>query len=95
MESILVEKNASSMKLDVMGVYDWATWEKEVSEFPWEYNMTETAYIIDGKAIVTPEEGEPVEIERGDLVIFPKGMKCTWKILEDIEKHYNFSEDSI
>lgn len=92
MEQILVEKNASSMKLEVMGVFDWATWEKEISEFPWTYQMTETCYIIDGEAIVTPDDGEPVTIERGDLVIFPKGMSCTWKIIEAIEKHYNFSE---
>lgn len=92
MEQILVEKNVSSMKMDVLGVFDWATWEKEVSEFPWEYKMTESCYIIEGKAIVTPDGGEPVEIERGDYVIFPKGMKCTWKIIEDIEKYYNFSD---
>ena len=92
MDKILVEKNASSMKMDVLGVYDWATWEKEVSEFPWEYKMTESCYIIDGEAIVTPEDGEPVTIERGDYVIFPKGMKCTWKIIEPIEKYYNFSD---
>lgn len=92
MEQILVEKNASSMKLEVMGVYDWATWEKEISEFPWTYQMMETCYIIDGEAIVTPDGGEPVKIERGDLVIFPKGMSCTWKIIEPVEKHYNFSE---
>ncbi len=92
MDKILVEKNASSMKMDVLGVYDWATWEKEVSEFPWEYKMTESCYIIDGEAIITPEDGEPVTIERGDYVIFPKGMKCTWKIIEPIEKYYNFSD---
>ena len=92
MDKILVERNVSSMKMEVMGAFDWAIWEKEVSEFPWEYKMTETCYLVEGHAIVTPEEGEPVEIQRGDLVIFPKGMKCTWKILEAVEKHYNLSD---
>ena len=46
LDKILVEKNASSMKMDVLGVYDWATWEKEVSEFPWEYSEEETCYIL-------------------------------------------------
>jgi len=91
-DKILVEKNVSSMKMEVMGVFDWALWEKEVSEFPWTYNMTETCYIVEGEAIVTPDGGEPVTIERGDLVIFPKGMSCTWKITDPIEKHYNLSE---
>lgn len=92
MDQILVEKNVSSMKMEVMGVFDWAIWEKEVSEFPWEYKMMETCYLVEGHAIVTPENGEAVEIQRGDLVIFPKGMKCTWKITEAVEKHYNLSE---
>lgn len=66
-------KNVSSMKMEVMGVFEWAIWEKEISEFPWEYQMTESCYITEGEAIVTPEGGEPVTIERGDYVIFPKG----------------------
>jgi len=93
MEQILVEKNASSMKLEVMGVYDWATWEKEISEFPKTYKMTETCYFVEGEVIVTPDGGEPIKMGRGDLVIFPKGTSCTWKILEAVEKHYNFSDD--
>jgi uncharacterized cupin superfamily protein len=24
----------------------------------------------------------------GDMVHFPKGMNCVWKIIEPIEKHY-------
>ena len=92
MDQILVEKNVSSMKMEVMGVFEWAIWEKEISEFPWEYKMTESCYLVEGEAIVTPEGGEPVHIERGDYVIFPKGMKCTWKIIDAVEKHYNLSE---
>lgn len=92
MDQILVEQHASSMKLEVMGVYDWAIWEKEVSEFPWTYEMNETCYFVEGEVIVTPDGGEPVKMGRGDLVIFPKGMSCTWKILEAVEKHYNLSE---
>jgi len=91
-DQILVEKKVSSMKMEVMGVFDWAIWEKEVSEFPWTYEMTESCYFVEGEAIVTPEGGEPVHMGRGDYVIFPKGMKCTWKILDAVEKHYNLSE---
>ena len=69
-------------EVESKGISSWPIWEKEVSEFPWEYKMTESCYIIEGEATVTPEDGEPVLIERGDYVIFPKGMKCTWKITE-------------
>lgn len=92
MDQILVEQHASSMKLEVMGVYEWLVWEKEISEFSWTYEKAETCYFIEGEVIVTPDGGEPVKMGRGDLVIFPKGMSCTWKILEAVEKHYNLTE---
>lgn len=90
MDQILIEHNPSEAKLDVMGIYGWPTWSKEVSNFPWSYDRQETCYILEGEVIVTPDGGEPVEIVAGDLVTFPKGMSCTWDIKEDIKKHYNF-----
>lgn len=91
MENISVEHNPSPAKLEVMGVYDWPIWEKEISTFPWTYDSTETCYILDGEVEVTPENGAPVTIREGDLVIFPKGMRCTWNIHHAIRKHYDFS----
>ncbi len=89
MDHIIIEHRLSPAKLDVLYVEDWPTWSKEVSEFDWVYDKTETCYIVEGRAIVTPENGEPVPIESGDMVTFPKGMKCRWEIIEDLEKHYN------
>ena len=92
MDSIIIEHKVSPAKLDVLYVEDWPIWEKEVSEFEWEYDKSETCYIVEGEAIVTPVDQEPVTITEGDMVTFPKGMKCTWKITEAIEKHYSFGE---
>lgn len=89
MPTILCEHNPSPAKLDVLGVPDWPTWKKEASRFAWTYSATETCYIVSGRAIITPETGEPVEIKAGDLVSFPAGLNCTWDILEDIEKHHD------
>ena len=25
---------------------------------------------------------------KGDYVVFPKGISCTWKVLEPVKKHY-------
>ena len=67
----------------------WPIWEKEESEFSWEYDEKETCLILNGKALVhTPQER--VEFGKGDFVIFPKGLKCTWKIEQKIKKHYKF-----
>ena len=90
MDQILIEHNPSEAKLDVMGIYNWPIWKKEASTFPWTYDQQETCYILQGEVVVTPDGGEPVEIVRGDLVTFPKGMTCTWEIKQDIKKHYIF-----
>ena len=90
MNSILCEHKASPMKLEVLGVFDWPIWKKEVSKFPWHYDQQETCYFIRGKVIVTPEGGEPQNFGRGDLVTFPAGLSCTWEVLEPVEKHYDF-----
>jgi uncharacterized cupin superfamily protein len=88
---ILVEHNPSPAKLEVMGVFDWPTWSKEVSKFPWHYDQQETCYLLAGEVTVTPDGGEPVKFCAGDLVIFPAGLSCTWDIHEAVEKHYDFS----
>jgi uncharacterized cupin superfamily protein len=88
---ILIEHNPSPAKLEVMGVYDWPIWTKEVSSFPWKYDQQETCYLLAGQAIVTADGGKSVEFGAGDLVIFPAGLSCTWDIREAVEKHYEFS----
>jgi len=90
MDQILVEHNPSPAKLEVIGVYDWPIWNKEVSTFPWTYDQKETCYILEGEVVVTPEGGAPVTIKESDLVIFPAGMSCTWEIREPVSKHYKF-----
>lgn len=90
MEQIIFERDPSPEKLEMIGVYDWPIWEKEVSSFPWTYDSQETCYLLNGRVVVTPENGEPVELKAGDLVTFPKGMNCTWDIKEAIRKHYQF-----
>ncbi len=90
MSEIKVEHNVSEEQLKEKGILDWPIWTKEQSEFPWSYDSSETCYFLEGDVVVTPEGGEPVEMGKGDLVTFPKGMSCTWKIRKDVRKHYSF-----
>ena len=90
MTQIKVEKNPDQKRLQELGVYDWSIWTKEASEFPWTYDESETCYFLEGEVVVSPEEGEPVEVGKGDLVTFPKGMSCTWKIKKNVKKHFIF-----
>ena len=90
MAQVNVIRNPEESELRKLGVRDWPIWTKEVSEFPWHYADPEICYFLEGDVVVTPEDGEPVEIGKGDLVSFPKGMSCTWKVRKDVKKHYKF-----
>ena len=90
MGQIKVEK-ATEEKLKELNVDSWSGWDCDPSEFPWEYSSNETAYVQKGKVIVIEEDGTQVEINAGDIAYFPKGLKCTWKVIDRIEKVYNFN----
>ena len=63
-----------------------------MSKFNWSYDSTETSYVVKGKVTVTPTNGgAAVNIEAGDMVVFPEGLSCVWQVTEPILKHYNFS----
>lgn len=71
----------------------WDCWEKEESEFPWKYYATETCLILKGSATIKDHTGYELRIGEGDLVTFPKGLECTWKIHFRIEKKYTFHKN--
>lgn len=88
MGNIKIERNPPQNRLKALGVLHWPIWTKEASEFPWSYDTEETCYFLEGEVAVTPEGGGPVQMGRGDLVTFPRGMSCTWKIRKAVRKHY-------
>ena len=90
MNAININHKPATDKLDKLGVKNWPIWEKEESEFPWHYDETETCLLLEGDVTVTPDGGQPVRFGAGDLVTFPQGMSCTWKIHKAVRKHYRF-----
>ncbi|MBT9313413.1 cupin domain-containing protein [Leptothoe kymatousa] len=90
MSEITVNSQPQSSELETMGVFSWPIWQKDVSEFPWHYDESETCYFLEGQVTVTPSDGAPVSMGKGDLVTFPAGMSCTWRIDGAVRKHYSF-----
>ncbi len=90
MSKIKVERQPGEARLNELGVSGWPIWTKEASEFPWTYGETETCYLLEGEVTVTCQDGETASFGKGDLVIFPEGLSCTWKIRKEVRKHYRF-----
>lgn len=70
---------------------EWSTWGCEVSNFDWEYFDTETCYIIEGEVDVKTDTGV-ANIKAGEMVTFPKGLKCVWDVKKPIRKVYTFGD---
>lgn len=67
----------------------WPIWTCDISEFDWEYSEQESCYLLEGEVEVY-SDFETVKFGAGDFVVFPKGLKCRWKVLRPVRKYYTF-----
>ena len=86
----IIVKKPSRQELEDTGVQSWPVWEKEESTFDWYYDDRETCYFLEGDVEVSLPDGTAVSMGKGDLVVFPEGLRCTWYIKKKVRKHYNF-----
>ena len=73
-----------------MGVLSWPIWTCDVSEFDWEYEQKESCLLLEGEVEVKTAI-ETVNFSAGDFVVFPRGLKCRWKVIKPVRKHYTFN----
>ncbi len=66
---------------------NWPIWTCEVSEFDWEYDQQESCLILEGMVEVK-SDFETVKFGAGDFVVFPSGLKCRWKVIKPVRKHF-------
>ena len=72
------------------GVLSWPIWSCDVSEFDWEYSERESCLLLEGEVEVK-SDFETVLFSAGDFVVFPRGLKCRWKVTSPVKKHYTFN----
>ena len=80
----------SEKEINTGDIRSWPLWACNVSEFDWEYDQQESCLLLEGEVEVTSDVGS-VKFGVGDFVVFPKGLKCRWKIIKPVRKHYSFS----
>jgi uncharacterized protein len=64
------------------------TWEATVGTYRAEYTSFEFVHLIDGKIIITPDDGESYTVKGGDAFVIEATFKGTWKIEEPVKKHF-------
>ncbi len=90
--TILITSPCPDSTIQDQGIKDWPIWTCEPSTFDWTYNDQETCLILEGEVTVTSNGGVTVHFGSGDLVVFPKGMTCTWEVHKGVRKHYRFGD---
>jgi uncharacterized protein len=49
---------------------------------------TETMLLLAGGVTITPLDGEPVDLEEGDVFVLPKGWSGRWDVTDTVRKLY-------
>jgi len=76
----------------------WPVWDSKEDfagqkqpKFVLRYREEERVLILEGKARLTPQNGDPpFEIAQGDAVTFRAGFVADWVVLERMRKHYHY-----
>ena len=77
-------------------VFSWPTWEKEPSEFVWQFSEREIAYLLEGEVFVTPEGSKEVlHFKKGDIAYFDAGLRCKWHVTKQLKKHVILEENKL
>ena len=78
-------------EIETKKIRDWPIWTCKPSTFDWFYDDKETCLILEGEVTVETDT-ETISFAAGDMVIFPKGLSCVWKVKKAVRKHYNFGQ---
>jgi len=89
-EPKIITKKLTEAEIEEKGIRNWPIWTKELSTFDWYYESQEECLILEGHFWVDTEE-MVYQFFKGEYIIFPKGLKCKWTIVEPVKKHYKFS----
>jgi uncharacterized cupin superfamily protein len=63
-------------------------WECTTGAFTW-LHADETLCVVSGRATVTPDGGEPVELSPGVIAFFPEGTRTRWQVHETLRKAFH------
>jgi uncharacterized cupin superfamily protein len=66
-------------------------WLVQPSKFRWLFFGNETFHVLEGRAIITVDDGASVEVKPGDIISFPINTPSVWEVLEPLKKVFVIS----
>ena len=64
-------------------------WEATPGTYHAVYNEYEFVHLLEGHIIITPDNGDPVEVKSGDTFVVENNFSGTWQILESVRKYFD------
>jgi uncharacterized cupin superfamily protein len=77
---------------DASGRFSSGIWHSEVGTWRVRYTEEEYCEILEGRSIVTDEQGHAVTVKTGDRFVIPSGFVGTWEVVEPTRKVYVMDE---
>ena len=86
-QSLIVERGIPVTRQTELGIHGWPVWKDGEGRRTLIHEAVEKSYFLAGSATLTPEGGEPVTVNTGDLVVVPAGP-CQWEVHVPVRRHY-------
>ena len=66
-------------------------WYVQPAKFRWLFFGNETFHVLEGRAVITIDDGTSVEVKPGDIISFPINTPSVWEVLEPLKKFFVIS----
>lgn len=88
------QEAARSLWTSPDGALDIGIWECTPGRFTADRSMAaEFCYFLQGRLVMTHNDGTRKELGPGDAIMLPRGWKGTWEITEQVRKIYVILSD--
>ena len=77
---------------DDSGQFFSGIWESSVGKWRVRYSESEFCAILEGKVVLTGEDGRAESFGKGDSFVIPSGFVGTWETVEPVRKLYAIFE---
>ena len=68
-------------------------WACTPGTFDWVH-ADETLCVVEGRATITPQGGEPFDIGPGSIAFFPEGTRTRWQVHETLRKAFHLHSEA-